>query len=174
MLKIMGEAVAHVARKANETVENGKDCLDLADCKLMNFPVGIYKVLRNVTEKIYVITLANNQMKSITSKFITTFSQLRELNLEGNYLCQLPEEVQTLVYLTSINLARNKFTEFPKPLIGVKALETINLEQNEITVLKWVKVAETVVCTGKGRRADPAYRQKPGREDETRDRVQTD
>ncbi|XP_005991416.1 leucine-rich repeat-containing protein 20 isoform X4 [Latimeria chalumnae] len=133
MLKIMGEAVAHVARKANETVENGKDCLDLADCKLMNFPVGIYKVLRNVTEKIYVITLANNQMKSITSKFITTFSQLRELNLEGNYLCQLPEEVQTLVYLTSINLARNKFTEFPKPLIGVKALETINLEQNEIT-----------------------------------------
>ncbi|XP_005991420.1 leucine-rich repeat-containing protein 20 isoform X6 [Latimeria chalumnae] len=83
MLKIMGEAVAHVARKANETVENGKDCL--------------------------------------------------ELNLEGNYLCQLPEEVQTLVYLTSINLARNKFTEFPKPLIGVKALETINLEQNEIT-----------------------------------------
>ncbi|XP_005991415.1 leucine-rich repeat-containing protein 20 isoform X3 [Latimeria chalumnae] len=160
MLKIMGEAVAHVARKANETVENGKDCLDLADCKLMNFPVGIYKVLRNVTEKIYVITLANNQMKSITSKFITTFSQLRELNLEGNYLCQLPEEVQTLVYLTSINLARNKFTEFPKPLIGVKALETINLEQNEIT--------------GKGRRADPAYRQKPGREDETRDRVQTD
>ncbi|XP_067408804.1 leucine-rich repeat-containing protein 20 isoform X5 [Emydura macquarii macquarii] len=77
MEKIMGEAVARVARKVNETVENGADALDLADCKLMMFPIGIYKVMRNVTEGIHLITLANNELKSVTSKFITTFSQLR-------------------------------------------------------------------------------------------------
>ncbi|XP_043408300.1 leucine-rich repeat-containing protein 20 isoform X4 [Chelonia mydas] len=77
MEKKMGEAVARVARKVNETVENGADSLDLADCKLMMFPIGIYKVMRNVAEGIHLITLANNELKSVTSKFITTFSQMR-------------------------------------------------------------------------------------------------
>lgn len=50
---------------------------DLAECKLVSFPIGIYKVLRNVTDQIHLITLANNELKSLTSKFMTTFSQLR-------------------------------------------------------------------------------------------------
>ena len=50
---------------------------DLAECKLVSFPIGIYKVLRNVTDQIHVITLANNELKSLTSKFMTTFCQLR-------------------------------------------------------------------------------------------------
>ncbi|XP_065408038.1 leucine-rich repeat-containing protein 20 isoform X4 [Chrysemys picta bellii] len=81
MEKKMGEAVARVARKVNETVENGAESLDLADCKLMMFPIGIYKVMRNVTEGIHLITLANNELKSVTSKFITTFSQMRAANV---------------------------------------------------------------------------------------------
>ncbi|XP_005281915.2 leucine-rich repeat-containing protein 20 isoform X3 [Chrysemys picta bellii] len=133
MEKKMGEAVARVARKVNETVENGAESLDLADCKLMMFPIGIYKVMRNVTEGIHLITLANNELKSVTSKFITTFSQMRELNLEGNYLRRLPEEMRTLLHLKVINLSRNKFRHFPEQLTTLKALETINLEENEIT-----------------------------------------
>lgn len=50
---------------------------DLAECKLVSFPIGIYKVLRNVTDQIHLITLANNELKSLTSKFMTTFCQLR-------------------------------------------------------------------------------------------------
>lgn len=50
---------------------------DLAECKLVSFPIGIYKVLRNVTDRIHLITLANNELKSLTSKFMTTFCQLR-------------------------------------------------------------------------------------------------
>ena len=50
---------------------------DLAECKLVSFPIGIYKVLRNVTDQIQLITLANNELKSLTSKFMTTFCQLR-------------------------------------------------------------------------------------------------
>ncbi|XP_074928750.1 leucine-rich repeat-containing protein 20 isoform X2 [Chelonoidis abingdonii] len=83
MEKKMGEAVARVARKVNETVENGADSL--------------------------------------------------ELNLEGNYLHRLPEEMRTLLHLKIINLSRNKFRHFPEQLTTLKALETINLEENEIT-----------------------------------------
>ncbi|XP_053889553.1 leucine-rich repeat-containing protein 20 isoform X7 [Malaclemys terrapin pileata] len=83
MEKKMGEAVARVARKVNETVENGAESL--------------------------------------------------ELNLEGNYLRRLPEEMRTLLHLKVINLSRNKFRHFPEQLTTLKALETINLEENEIT-----------------------------------------
>lgn len=43
----------------------------------MTFPVGIYKAMRSVTEGIHHISLANNELKSLTSRFVTTFSQLR-------------------------------------------------------------------------------------------------
>ncbi|XP_021505084.1 leucine-rich repeat-containing protein 20 isoform X2 [Meriones unguiculatus] len=132
MLRKMGEAVARVARKVNETVESGSDTLDLADCKLVSFPICIYKVLRNVSDQIHLITLANNELKSLTSKFMTTFSQLRELHLEGNYLYRLPNEVSSLQHLKTIDLSRNQFQDFPEQLTTLPALETINLEENEI------------------------------------------
>ncbi|XP_048665421.1 leucine-rich repeat-containing protein 20 isoform X1 [Marmota marmota marmota] len=132
MLKKMGEAVARVARKVNETVESGSDTLDLAECKLVSFPVGIYKVLRNVSDQIHLITLANNELKSLTSKFMTTFSQLRELHLEGNFLHRLPTEVGSLQHLKVIDLSRNQFQDFPEQLTTLPSLETINLEENEI------------------------------------------
>lgn len=137
----MGEAVARVARKVNETVENRTDSLDLADCKLMTFPIALYKVMRHVAEGIHLITLANNELKSVTSKFIITFNQLRELNLEGNYIHRLPEEVQTLSHLKVINLSRNRFQHFPEQLTSLKALETINLEENEIVDVPVEKLA---------------------------------
>ncbi|KAG8507398.1 Leucine-rich repeat-containing protein 20 [Galemys pyrenaicus] len=226
MLKKMGEAVARVARKVNETVESGSDTLamlpdkvwvlsvrlqdadftksqisppldmclhllrlgdsetldctlqfslvgalakelllsrimgnvglDLAECKLVSFPIGIYKVLRNVTDQIHLITLANNELKSLTSKFMTTFCELQgevqghlqtgtvivakalidpqwaELRLEGNFLHRLPNEVGTLQHLKAIDLSRNQFRDFPEQLTLLPALETINLEENEI------------------------------------------
>ncbi|XP_019363348.1 PREDICTED: leucine-rich repeat-containing protein 20 isoform X1 [Gavialis gangeticus] len=141
MQKRMGEAVARVARKVNETVENKTDSLDLADCKLMTFPIGIYKVMRNVTEGIHLITLANNELKSLTGKFIITFNQLQELNLEGNYLHRLPEEIKTLLHLKAINLSKNKFRHFPEQLTALKTLETINLEENEISDVPVEKLA---------------------------------
>ncbi|XP_028651357.1 leucine-rich repeat-containing protein 20 [Erpetoichthys calabaricus] len=136
----MGEAVANVARRINETVEKGADTLDLAACKLINFPEGVYKVLRSVTDNIHVINLADNELKAVTSKFITTFSQLRVLNLEGNSLTQLPEIIGSMMHLTSINLARNKFTVFPENLTTIKTLQNINLEGNGISELPLEKL----------------------------------
>ncbi|XP_039241837.1 leucine-rich repeat-containing protein 20 isoform X2 [Pipra filicauda] len=98
MQKRMGEAVARVARKVNDTVENKTDSLDLANCKLMTFPVGIYKAMRSVTEGIHRISLANNELKSITSRFVTTFSQLREVPTE---------KLASMASLRSLNLRDN-------------------------------------------------------------------
>ncbi|XP_053063608.1 leucine-rich repeat-containing protein 20 isoform X1 [Acinonyx jubatus] len=147
MLKKMGEAVARVARKVNETVESGSDTLDLAECKLVAFPIGLYKVLRNVTDQIQLITLANNELKSLTSKFMTTFCQLRELRLEGNFLHRLPNEVSTLQHLKAIDLSRNQFRDFPEQLTTLPALETINLEENNIVGRGRQILPESHSCT---------------------------
>uniref|UniRef100_A0A096P4W3 Leucine rich repeat containing 20 n=2 Tax=Papio anubis TaxID=9555 RepID=A0A096P4W3_PAPAN len=114
---------------------------DLAECKLVSFPIGIYKVLRNVSGQIHLITLANNELKSLTSKFMTTFSQLRELRLEGNFLHRLPSEVSALQHLKAIDLSRNQFQDFPEQLTALPALETINLEENEIVDVPVEKLA---------------------------------
>lgn len=50
---------------------------DLSNCQLISFPDGVFKVLRSVSENIRVITLADNEMKALSSKFFSTFTQLR-------------------------------------------------------------------------------------------------
>lgn len=147
----MAEAVANVARRINATVEEGKDSLDLSNCKLISFPDGVFKVLRSVAENIRVITLADNEMKALSSKFFSTFTQLRELDLQGNVLTKLPDAVGEMEHLTSINLANNSFSIFPDKLTEIATLERINLEGNSITelplenlsampALKWLNV----------------------------------
>ncbi|XP_008287057.1 leucine-rich repeat-containing protein 20 [Stegastes partitus] len=139
--KKMAEAVANVARRINATVEEGKDCLDLSDCKLISFPDGVFKVLRSVSENIRVITLADNEMKAISSKFFSTFTQLRELDLRGNVLTKLPDSVGEMEHLTSINLANNSFSDFPDKLTEIASLERIDLEGNSITEIPLEKLA---------------------------------
>lgn len=51
--------------------------VDLSNCQLVTFPDGAFKLLRTVTENIHVITLADNKMKAISSKFFTTFTNLK-------------------------------------------------------------------------------------------------
>ncbi|XP_009996504.1 PREDICTED: leucine-rich repeat-containing protein 20 [Chaetura pelagica] len=155
MQRRMGEAVARVARKVNHTVENKTDSLDLANCKLMTFPVGIYKAMRSVTEGIHHISLANNELKSLTSRFVATFSQLRELNLAGNYLHRLPEELTSLRHLRAINLSRNRFRRFPEPLAALTSLETIDLEENEITEVPAEQLASMASLRSLNLRANP-------------------
>lgn len=147
----MAEAVAKVARRVNAAVEEGKDSLDLSNCKLMNFPDGVFKVLKSMVENIHVVTLADNVMKVISGKFFAMFTQLRELDLHCNVLTKLPNAVADAEHLKNINLANNSFSTFPEKLLEILTLETINLEGNSITeipverlsampALKWINV----------------------------------
>ncbi|XP_034426532.1 leucine-rich repeat-containing protein 20 [Hippoglossus hippoglossus] len=136
----MAEAVANVARRVNATVEEGRDNLDLSKCKLISFPDGVFKVLRNVADNIRVVTLADNELKSVSRKLFSTFTQLRELDLHGNVLTKLPDAVGEMVHLTSIDLANNRFSTFPDKLTEIVSLERINLEGNSITEIPLEKL----------------------------------
>ncbi|KAM4715330.1 leucine-rich repeat-containing protein 20 isoform 1-T2 [Anableps anableps] len=155
----MAEAVANVARRINATVEEGKDSLDLSNCQLISFPDGVFKVLRTVSENIRNITLADNKMKALSSKFFSTFTQLRELDLQGNIFTKLPDEVGEMEHMTCINLANNSFSIFPEKLTEIATLERIDLEGNSITelpleklsampALKWLNVKSNPLSSG--------------------------
>lgn len=129
----MAADAARVARIVKEMVAERSERLDLSNCKLTSFPVALFKMMKDVVGNIRFVSLQDNELKSIFADFMTNFSQLQELNLEGNLLKKLPDEVKTLTHLKSINLARNKLSDFPHQLTELAALETINLEANEIT-----------------------------------------
>ncbi|KAM8806417.1 leucine-rich repeat-containing protein 20 [Eudromia elegans] len=131
----MGEAVARVARRVNDTVENERESLDLSGCGLVAFPVGIYKAVRSVAQGIRRVSLAHNELRALAGTFPGAFSQLQELRLEGNQLQRLPEEMRALQQLRAINLSRNRFRCFPEPLAALGALESVELQHNEIAEL---------------------------------------
>ncbi|NXY80007.1 LRC20 protein, partial [Glareola pratincola] len=124
MQKRMGEAVARVARKVNETVENKTDSLEL-ECHRWNWqPMAGRGCKLRCTLIIFPPLLIPPPLSSLPPT--------AELNLAGNYLHRLPEEVTSLLHLRAIDLSRNRFRRFPEPLTTVAALETIDLEENEI------------------------------------------
>ncbi|XP_051771328.1 leucine-rich repeat-containing protein 20 isoform X2 [Ctenopharyngodon idella] len=137
----MAEAVANVARRINATMEEGRDSLDLSDCGLVSFPDGVFKMIRSCTDNIHKISLANNQIKALSNKFFLTFTQLREVDLQGNVLSTLPEAVGNMEHLVSINLSKNKLTVFPERLTDVSSLQHINVEGNQITELPMEKLS---------------------------------
>ncbi|NWY05540.1 LRC20 protein, partial [Nothoprocta ornata] len=128
----MGEAVARVARRVNDTVENQLDTLDLSGCSLVAFPEGVCKAARRAAHAVRRLSLANNELRALAGCLAATFAQLRELDLEGNLLQRLPEELRRLQQLRVINLARNRFRSFPAPLAALGALHTVRLEHNGI------------------------------------------
>ncbi|KAI5618719.1 leucine-rich repeat-containing protein 20 isoform X6 [Silurus asotus] len=133
----MGEAVANVARRINATMENGLDTLDLSNCNLISFPDGVLKLIRSYADQIHIISLANNKLKSLSGKFFTMFTQLTDLDLQGNTLTKLPEAAGELQHLISINLSNNNLNAFPEQLTKVPTLQNINLSGNQISDVSW-------------------------------------
>uniref|UniRef100_A0A9J8APM9 Leucine rich repeat containing 20 n=2 Tax=Cyprinus carpio carpio TaxID=630221 RepID=A0A9J8APM9_CYPCA len=137
----MAQAVANVARRINATMEEQRDSLDLSDCGLVSFPDGVFKMIRSCTDNIQKISLANNQIKALSNKFFLTFTQLREVDLQGNVLTTLPEAVANMQHLISIDLSRNKLRVFPERLTDVSSLQHISVEGNQITELPMEKLS---------------------------------
>lgn len=107
---------------------------DLADCKLVSFPICIYKVLRNVSDQIHLITLANNELKSLTSKFMTTFSQLRgRPRVSSDEECEQPPTFRVSPQLRSDPRASPGITR------PIKSFPGVGFEDRLVTGSLWVK-----------------------------------
>jgi Leucine-rich repeat (LRR) protein len=75
-------------------------------------------------KRLQVLDLSHNQLKAFSAKHpivrsLFTLTNLRELNLRGNRIDRLPQEVSQLTNLTLLDLSDNRFEEIPSSLISL-------------------------------------------------------
>ncbi|XP_052268314.1 leucine-rich repeat and death domain-containing protein 1-like [Dreissena polymorpha] len=110
------------------------DIDDLSKCELLKIPDGCYLMLKGVS--ITTCDLSSNSLKRIPSKFFSKFPLLEELNLQGNKLSSLPEEIRDLEELERLDLTSNIFDTFPLPVCDCPKLKNLSLRDNKITDLE--------------------------------------
>ena len=75
----------------------------------------------------------------------STYLSLTSLNLRGNGLTDLPEELGSLIHLKDLNLSANEFSHLPQVIEKLKALEILNLKSNKLdpkqeNILKLIEI----------------------------------
>ncbi|XP_058044749.1 leucine-rich repeat-containing protein 20 isoform X2 [Ahaetulla prasina] len=106
MEKKMGEAVARVAKKVNETVENQADSLEL--------------------------NLEGNYIHHLPEEF-RTLLHLKIINLSRNKFHTFPDQLTSLQALEMINLEENEITDVPvEKLASMESLQCVNLKSNPL------------------------------------------
>ncbi|XP_053744531.1 leucine-rich repeat-containing protein 20 isoform X3 [Panthera pardus] len=133
MLKKMGEAVARVARKVNETVESGSDTLELR--------------------------LEGNFLHRLPNE-VSTLQHLKAIDLSRNQFRDFPEQLTTLPALETINLEENDIVDVPvEKLAAMSALRCINLRFNplnaEVRAIAPPLIKFDMLVSPEGARAPP-------------------
>ncbi|XP_045214384.2 leucine-rich repeat-containing protein 20-like [Mercenaria mercenaria] len=131
----MAQEVARVARRLEAAKET--QVLDLSKCELMKIPDAVYFMLKDsVVNK---CDLSDNIIKRIPSKFCTKFQALTELQLQGNSLSSLPEEIRNMEELKVLDISNNKFESLPV-FYECPKLSTITAKENKITELDFERL----------------------------------
>uniref|UniRef100_A0A915DSU5 TIMELESS-interacting protein n=1 Tax=Ditylenchus dipsaci TaxID=166011 RepID=A0A915DSU5_9BILA len=120
--------------------------LDLSDCQLMYLADAIYLVLKENCSIIDRCSLKNNTLKKFPRKIIDKFPNMTVLNMEGNQLTDIPEEIAQWSCLKGINLSSNALKEFPKSLLANKALALVDLSHNAIQDLDLENITSNIPC----------------------------
>ncbi|XP_058552568.1 leucine-rich repeat-containing protein 20 isoform X3 [Neofelis nebulosa] len=133
MLKKMGEAVARVARKVNETVESGSDTLELR--------------------------LEGNFLHRLPNE-VSTLQHLKAIDLSRNQFRDFPEQLTTLPALETINLEENDIVDVPvEKLAAMSALRRVNLRFNplnaEVRAIAPPLIKFDMLVSPEGARAPP-------------------
>jgi len=80
------------------------------------------------------LDLSYNKMTRV-SPAVVLLHRLQTLNVQGNMLSTLPEEISVLECLTDLVIAYNRFQVLPPAIYGLPALETIVASNNQISTV---------------------------------------
>lgn len=82
-----------------------------------------------------VLDLGKNGLEYIASGFLPNFPLLEVLNLAGNRLSEVPEDIGGLARLRRLGLKGNRLTCLPPSIGQLRALEELYLTDNALTAL---------------------------------------
>ena len=117
-----------------ESIENLQklEWLDLSRNSIQNFRENILENA-GLVSSLRALYIAYNELTMESIKIISGLKNVDTLNLSGNFLQTLPEELGNLKFLHTIWLTNNRFTEFPEILTKFKFLGCLDLTDNKIT-----------------------------------------
>lgn len=94
------------------------------------FPEEVIEYSDNVEE----IYLKENFIPTLPL-WLFEFAHLKFLQLSGNVLCSIPEEISCLENIEYLDVSRNHLKELPKSIVRLKKLQYLNVSDNEITTI---------------------------------------
>lgn len=86
--------------------------------------------MRNTT--LVTCNLSNNVLSKIPPKLCLNFSKLTELNLSGNRMSSLPQELVACAQLQQVDISANSFVTLPPVLLQLQTLTNIKANANFI------------------------------------------
>ncbi|KAJ1827582.1 hypothetical protein LPJ56_001593, partial [Coemansia sp. RSA 2599] len=82
------------------------------------------------------LSLRHNMLTQIPPSFGRTFNMLHTLDISGNQIVVLPEEISHLQGLRELNVSRNALIGLPITIGSLRSLEVLDLSENYIIALE--------------------------------------
>ncbi|XP_069465907.1 E3 ubiquitin-protein ligase LRSAM1 isoform X2 [Ambystoma mexicanum] len=125
------------------------DILDLSKCEISEIPDAAFSTCKVLQKK--VLDLHGNQIASLPDDIGQLFS-LQVLNVERNLLSSLPESLGDLVQLQTLNVKGNKLKALPSTMDRLRSLRTLSISENRLRelpqTLAYVRTLETLTLDG--------------------------
>ncbi|KAJ2377779.1 hypothetical protein IW150_001185 [Coemansia sp. RSA 2607] len=102
--------------------------LDYSSYRLAEIP-------RDIPHDVISLNLSRNMLTQIPPSFGRTFSMLQSLDISGNQIVVLPEEISHLQSLRELNASRNALIGLPITIGSLRNLEVLDLSENYIIAL---------------------------------------
>ncbi|KAH7729328.1 leucine Rich Repeat family protein [Aphelenchoides avenae] len=99
---------------------------------------AIYMVIKDC--EIRACNLRGNSLKKFPKKMVTKFPRLSVINLEGNQIEEIPQEITGWTELTGINLAGNRLKAVPDCIYELRNLAILDLGSNLIEDIDIMKL----------------------------------
>ena len=110
-------------------IRDALDTLDLHGLRLTELPPLPSELL-----SLRRLDLSGNRLQAVPDQ-VFRLTQLEELNLANNGIAQLDPKIGTLHALRFLDLSENRLSTLPSELAGCKRLETLSLFDNQISTL---------------------------------------
>lgn len=83
---------------------------------------------------IFIADLSKNRLYNLPESF-HKLKHLQILNLESNYIEEIPLDIGRMSKMKNLNLAKNRLFDIPETLCDMKGLKVLNLEKNKLRYL---------------------------------------
>lgn len=81
------------------------------------------------------VNAAFNAITAVPHDFPLRLPHLRYLNLNSNYLSELPESIALLFHLSELHVAHNRLSSLPRNIVHMRSLQVLDLSHNRFTQL---------------------------------------